>query len=87
METEIYMLTTEDNPYNPFTQLQQWQAFDHYKGYYTLEYLARIANTSPELSDDVNLSIMNDAINEIVGYNLLGIYKKVKASDFDMGGV
>lgn len=83
METqEIYMLTTEDNPYNPFTQWQQWQAFDHLKGYYTQEYLSRIANTSPELSDDVNIEIINDAINEIVAYNILGIYKKVKESDF-----
>lgn len=82
MENEVYMLTTEDNPYNPFTQFTQWQAFDHLKGYYTNEYLARIANTSPELSDDVNLGIINDAIDEIVSYNLTGNYKKVKASDF-----
>lgn len=82
MENEVYMLTTEDNPYNPFTQFTQWQAFDHLKGYYTNEYLARIADTSPELSDDVNLGIINEAINEIVAYNILGIYKKVKASDF-----
>lgn len=82
MNEEVYMLTTEDNPYNPFTQFTQWQAFDHFKGYYTNEYLARIADTSPDLSDDVNLGIINDAINEIVSYNILGIYKKVKESDF-----
>ena len=82
MANEIYMLTTEDNPYNPFTQFQQWQAFDHFKGYYTNEYLARIAHTSPELSDDVNIGIMNDAIDEIVGFNILGNYKKVKESDY-----
>lgn len=80
--SEIYMLTTEDNPYSPFTQFLQWQGFDHYKGYYTMEYLARIAHTSPELSDDVNLGIIDAAIDEIVGMNLIGIYKKVKESDF-----
>lgn len=84
MASEVYMLTTEDNPYNPFTQFLQWQGYDHYKGYYTMEYLARIANTSPELSDDVNISIINDAINEIVGYNILGIYRKVKESDYPL---
>lgn len=84
MASEVYMLTTEDNPYNPFTQFPQWQGYDHYKGYYTMEYLARIADTSPELSDDVNLGIINDAIDEIVGYNILGNYKKVKESDYPL---
>lgn len=82
MATEVCMLTTEDNPYNPFTQFQQWQGYDHYKGYYTMEYLARIADTSPELSDDVNNGIINDAIDEIVNYNILGIYKKVRPGDY-----
>ena len=82
MAAELCMLTTEDNPYNPFTQFTQWQAFDHLKGYYTNEYLARIADTSPELSDDVNIGIINDAIDEIVSFNILGNYKKVRESDY-----
>ena len=82
MDQEEYMLTTDDNPYSPFTQFDQWRAFDVWKGYYTLEYLARIAKTSNELSDEDNLSIINAAINEIVGYNFLGIYRKVRESDY-----
>lgn len=82
MTQDVWMLTTEDNPYSPFTQFLQWQGFDHLRGYYTLEYLARIAKTSPELSDDVNNKIIDDAIDEIVGYNILGIYKKVKEDDY-----
>ncbi len=79
---EPYSLTTEDNPYSPFTEFEQWWAFDRAMGYYTLEYLARVANTSPLLSVDDNVAITNDAINRIVALNVTGNYKKVKASDY-----
>jgi len=38
------MLTTIDNPFNPFTQFDEWKDFDETQGYYTCPYLARIAN-------------------------------------------
>ncbi len=78
-----FMLTTVDNPYNPFTQFDEWMSFDHQKGYYTLEYLSRIANTSIELPDSINEEIINDAINEILYFNMLGIYQKVSKETFD----
>lgn len=71
------MLTTVDNPFNPFTQWDEWYAFDESKGYYTCAYLARIAKSSDELSEaDEDLAIQL-AIDEIVNLNILGIYKKV----------
>ena len=77
------MLTTLDNPYNPFIQFDEWLAFDQGKGYYTLEYLARIANTSPDLSDEINSEIIEDAINEILDFNLTGMYQKVTKENFE----
>ena len=80
---EKFMLTTVDNPYNPFIQFEDWKAFDEDKGYYTIEYLSRIAKTSDELSDsDYDLAV-NDAINEILYFNVLGIYQKVSKENFD----
>ncbi len=76
MDKEV-MITTIDNPYNPFTQFEDWKAFDEYKGYFTCEYLARISNTSPDLSDEENSLEMKRAIDEICRINSLGIYKKV----------
>lgn len=74
-------VTTEDNPYSPFTQFTEWKAFDEQMGYYTCEYLARIARTSPDLSpEDYQLAI-EDAIDEIVNFNLTGNYKKVYIED------
>lgn len=79
---EVCMLTTIDNPYSPFTQPDQWYWFDRQMGYYTPEYLDRIAKTSSALSDAQNDAIIDEAINEIVSLNPLGIYKKVRESDY-----
>lgn len=71
------MLTTIDNPFDPFTQFDDWFSFDEGKGYHTCAYLARITKTSDELSQqDEDLAIEN-AIDEIVAHNTLGLYKKV----------
>jgi hypothetical protein len=48
---EVFV-TTYDNPYDYFTQFDQWLAFDRQKGYFTLEYLARLTSLSNELSDE-----------------------------------
>ena len=60
------MLTTKDNPYNPFTNFDEWFAFDSQKGYHTCSYLARVARTSPDLSDEEETRTINDAITRIV---------------------
>lgn len=76
------MLTTVDNPYNPFTQFDEWKAFDECKGYFTCEYLARIVDTSYDLSDEENDEQIESAINEAIYFNLLGIYQKVTPENF-----
>jgi len=73
------MLTTIDNPFNPFTQFDEWKVWDEAQGYYTCEYLARIVRTSDELSETDEALAIEDAIDEIVKFNVLGIYKKVVA--------
>ena len=72
------MLTTVDNPYNPFTQFDDWYAFDMLQGYNTCEYLARICFPSDALSISLNDAEIERAIDEAVKYNVIGIYKKVK---------
>lgn len=76
--TNQYALTTIDNPYNPFEQFTQWFMFDEEKGYHSTSYLARIARTSDQLSDEENNEEVERAIDEIIKYDFLGIYKKVQ---------
>ena len=77
MSNEVHMLTTVDNPHNPFTHYDQWEAFDHDKGYYSDALLARVTITSDELSDADQDQAIETAIEEIVRENTLGIYKRV----------
>lgn len=80
---EESMLTTLDNPYNPFTQYEDWNAFDSQVGYHTPEYLARIVATSDALSPADQNDAIEQAIEEIVMLNLTGNYVRVTKSTFD----
>ena len=72
-----HMLSTADNPFNPFTQFDEWHAYDQRKGYHTLAYLARVLNTSDELSEADQSLDYEKAIDEIMMHNLLGNYIRV----------
>ena len=50
MDTE-YMLTTIDNPYDPFEDFDSWLMFDKEKGYNCCEKVARIAQLSDDMSE------------------------------------
>lgn len=72
-----HMLTTIDNPFHPFTQFDDWNAWDMRVGYNTLAYLARICRTSNDLTEvDESLAI-ELAIDEVLEHNLLGLYMRV----------
>ena len=78
MNNSNCMLTTFDNPFDPFEQFTSWFLFDVEKGYNTCSYLARIAKTSDQFSEQENNDEIERAIDEIIKYNPLNIYKKVK---------
>lgn len=75
--TKEVMLTTIDNPYNPFEEFTQWLLFDNEKGYGTCDYLGRIARTSEQLSQEENDEEVERAIDEIIALDFQNIYKKV----------
>jgi hypothetical protein len=73
-----HMLTTVDNPYNPFTQFDEWRVFDESHGYYSLSLLGRIVVTSDELSETQQSQAVEDAIDEIVSENVSGMHTKIE---------
>ena len=71
------MLTTIDNPYDPFTNFNEWYVFDTSKGYDTCGLVARLSHTSSEFSEDVQQKEIEEAIDSFLAIDPLGIYKKV----------
>lgn len=70
-------LTTSDNPFDPFEQFDSWFAFDIEKGYYSCSKLARIAQITDDMSE-VEIQMETErAIDEIIKYDFLNIFKKV----------
>ena len=73
------MLSTIDNPFDPFEDFDNWYNFDVAKGYNSCAYLSQIAKTSDELPESFNQSEIERAIDEIVDLNINGMYVKVTA--------
>ena len=71
------MLTTVDNPFDPFDEFDAWYEFDTRAGHHSSSFLARIVVTSTEMSEaDQNLAV-EQAIDEIVDENVFGVHRKV----------
>ena len=78
-----YMLTTVDNPYSPFDQFNLWFMFDVEKGYYTCSKLARVCKDTEEMSDkEIEIEI-DKAIDAMIEFDFLNIYKRVSRKDFE----
>lgn len=71
------MLTTIDNPYNPFEQFVQWFLFDIEKGYNSCSRLMRIAKIQDDFTQKEIDEEIERAIDEIIKHDFVGIYKKV----------
>ena len=81
METNVeneFALTTIDNPFDPFDQFTSWFLFDVEKGYYSCSRLARITNLTDDMSQVEVDKEVERAIDEIIKYDPLNIYKKVE---------
>ena len=70
-------LTTTDNPYDPFTQFDEWYAYDVVHGYNSCSLLSRFAKTSIDLSSEETNSKIENAIDRIVNLNGVENYRKL----------
>lgn len=72
-----YLLTTVDNPYHPSEEFDKWYRWDVEHGYFTAQRLAKVAVTSHYLMDAENQRIVNEAVDDFIRLDDLGIYKRV----------
>lgn len=75
-----WMLTTIDNPFNPFTHPDEWDQWDRSHGYYTNALFARICRASDEMSEADEAFAEQEAIDEIVSENASGMHTKVSSN-------
>ena len=71
------MLTTIDNPYDPFDEFKLWFKYDVEHGYNTCGHLARITRTTDQFTDLENAIEIENAIDEIIEHDFMNIYVKV----------
>ena len=76
MDTEI-MLTTFDNPYDPFDDFDQWYSYDKQMHHDTCEKIARIARSFEDFSTIEEKQETERAIDEIIDNDFLNKYVKV----------
>ena len=77
------MLSTFDNPFDPFEQFTSWFLFDVEKGYNSCGRLARIAKFSDDMTQKEIDEETERAIDEIIKYDFLNIYTKVSRKSAD----
>ena len=71
------MLSTVDNPFDPFEQFTSWLLFDKEKGYNSCERVARIAQITEDMTEKEEAEEIERAIDEIIKYDFTDTYKKV----------
>ena len=77
LQTNSFMLTTIDNPFNPFEDFDSWFLFDIEKGYYSCSLLARITNNANDLTELEERKDIERAIDEIIKYDPTNMYTKI----------
>lgn len=77
-------LTTNDNPYDPFTQFDDWFLYDVEKGYDSCSRLMRIAKIEDSFNElETNVEIER-AIDAIIKHDFTDTYKKVSREYNDL---
>lgn len=71
------MLSTVDNPYNPYIDWNNWLKWDMLAGYNCCGYLARMTMDYPYMSDNKKEEAIVDAIYSIIAQHPNGPYTVV----------
>lgn len=70
-------ITTIDNPFDPFDDFASWFAFDTEMGYYTSSKIARLTETTDDMSEAEETEALERAIDRLIEIDPLDIYKKI----------
>ena len=71
-----FMLTTIDNPFDPFEQFDSWLMFDKEKGYDSCEKLARLVELTSDMTQKEIDEATEKAIEKLIKYDFTNTFKK-----------
>lgn len=78
---KLVWLTTLDNPFNPFTNFDEWKQRDEELGYDTCSTLDRINGATFELSNELNNIVLENSIDNLMRSLPFIDYVKVTEDD------
>lgn len=73
-----FLISTNDNPYNPHTDWDSWFQWDTQQNYHTLSLLDRVMRSSDDLPVSLQDQAYDDAVETIVTVISPGIHIKVE---------
>lgn len=74
-------ISTIDNPFDPFDDFTSWFMFDIEQGYYSTSKLARLSETTDDMSNAEEAAEIERAIDRLIEIDPLDIYIKVVRED------
>lgn len=77
-DLKAVFVTTNDNPFDYFTDFDNWFRFDLMKGYKTCERISRLCGNTSELSPFVERQAIEDACDTLLKYDFFGIWRKIR---------
>ena len=80
------MITSIDNPWNPFTQFDEWYAFDMRQGYNICGLMASFTTYSRSLPETINEADIDEAIDQLCNDVFKGLFIKVSPESYKDDG-
>ena len=77
------MLSTVDNPYDPFEQFNLWLMFDKEKGYDSCERLARLVDLTDDMTQKEIDEEIERAMDELIKLDFTDTFIKVYKESID----
>lgn len=71
-------LTTLDNPFDYWSEHDDWKRFDEDHGYYTSSLIARFMQSPNRMGEEEEGEAINEACEEIMKWNPTGNYRITK---------
>ena len=72
-----YLLTTTDNPYDPFEDFSKWDAFDREKGHNTCDLIGRLSQLSDDMTQREEEAEYDRVVDFIIYHDPHDKYKKI----------